>query len=74
MLGGLFGAGSSLWIRRQFRNLATRYAPVRGTVTVAGAARRVSRDLREAWVDGQRQMRDTEAKLREEQIKVSDRY
>lgn len=74
MLGGLFGAGSSLWIRRQFRQLATRYAPVRGTVTVAGAARRVSRDLREAWVDGQRQMRDTEAKLREEQIKVSDRY
>ena len=74
MLGGLFGAGSSLWIRRQFRHLATRYAPVRGTVTVAGAARRVSRDLREAWVDGQRQMLDTEAKLREEQMKVSDRY
>jgi hypothetical protein len=74
LLGGVFGAGSSLWIRRQFRHLAERYAPVRGTATVAGAARRVSRDLREAWADGQRQMRDTETKLRDEQIKVSDRY
>ncbi len=74
LLGGVFGAGSSLWIRRQFRHLTERYAPVRGTATVAGAARRVSRDLREAWADGQRQMRDTETKLRDEQIKVSDRY
>ena len=74
LLGGVFGAGSSLWIRRQFRHLAERYAPVRGTATVAGAARRVSRDLREAWADGQRQMRDTETKLRDEQIKVSARY
>tara|TARA_B100001250_G_scaffold386875_1_gene383775 strand:- start:552 stop:839 length:288 start_codon:yes stop_codon:yes gene_type:complete len=74
LLGGVFGAGSSLWIRRQFRHLAARYAPVRGTATVAGAARRVSRDLRDAWADGQRQMRDTETKLRDEQIKVSDRY
>ena len=74
LLGGVFGAGSSLWIRRQFRHLAARYAPVRGTATVAGAARRVSRDLRDAWGDGQRQMRDTETKLRDEQIKVSDRY
>ena len=74
LLGGVFGAGSSLWIRRRFRHLAERYAPVRGTATVAGAARRVSRDLREAWADGQRQMRDTETKLREEQTKVSDRY
>ena len=74
LLGGVFGAGSSLWIRRQFRHLAARYAPVRGTATVAGAARRVSRDLRDAWADGQRQMRDTETKLRDEQIKVSGRY
>ncbi|MFL2986246.1 MAG: hypothetical protein ACJZ57_03280 [Candidatus Poriferisodalaceae bacterium] len=74
LLGGVFGAGGSLWIRRQFRHLAARYAPVRGTATVAGAARRVSRDLREAWADGQREMRDTETKLRGEQTKVSDRY
>ena len=74
LLGGVFGAGGSLWIRRQFRHLAARYAPVRGTATVAGAARRVSRDLREACADGQREMRDTETKLRGEQIKVSDRY
>ena len=48
--------------------------PDQRPATVAGAARRVSRDLREAWADGQREMRDTETKLRGEQIKVSDRY
>ena len=74
LLGGLFGAVSSLWVRRQFRYLAERYAPVRGTATVAGAARRVGRDLRDAWADGHRQMRDTESKLRAEQTKVSNRY
>ena len=74
LLGGLFGAGSSLWVRRQFHHLAERYAPVRGTATVAGVARRIGRDLRDAWADGQRQMRDTEMKLRAERTKVSNRY
>ena len=50
-----------------------RYAPIRGTATVAGAARRVTRDIRSAWSDGRRQMRDTETELRKEQMKVYDR-
>jgi hypothetical protein len=64
ILGGVFGAGDSVWVRRRVRDLAQRYAPVRGTATVLGSARRVSRDLREAWADGQREMRDTETELR----------
>ena len=71
--GGIFGAGGSVWVRRRVRDLAERYAPVRGTATMVGTARRVSRDLREAWSDGQREMRDTETELRREQIKLSDR-
>ncbi|MCS5688946.1 MAG: hypothetical protein VX785_09575 [Actinomycetota bacterium] len=73
ILGGVFGAGSSVWVRRRVRNLVERYGPVRGTATVVGTARRVGRDLREAWADGQREMRDTETELRREQIKLSDR-
>ncbi len=73
LLGGIFGAGGSLWVRRQFRYLYERYAPIRGTATVAGAARRVTRDIRSAWSDGRRQMRDTETELRKEQMKVYDR-
>ena len=73
ILGGIFGAGGSVWVRRRVRDLAERYAPVRGPATLVGTARRVSRDLREAWSDGQREMRDTETELRREQIKLSDR-
>ena len=73
MLGGIFGAGGSVWVRRQFRHLAERYAPVRGTATMAGAAR-ASGDIREAWTDGQRKMRDTEAELRAKQEQLSNRY
>ena len=73
ILGGIFGAGGSVWVRRRVRDLAERYPPVRGTATMVGTARRVSRDLREAWSDGQREMRDTETELRREQIKLSDR-
>ena len=74
LLGGIFGAGGSLWIRRQLRYLADRYAPVRGTANLAGAARRVGRDVRDAWADGQRQMRVTEEELRAKQQQVSNRY
>ncbi|MEC7427315.1 MAG: hypothetical protein ACPHL4_03420 [Acidimicrobiales bacterium] len=74
VLGGIFGAGGSVWVRRQFRHLAERYAPVRGTATMAGTARRVGRDIREAWTDGQRKMRDTEAELRAKQEQLSNRY
>ena len=74
LLGGIFGAGSSLWVSRQFRPLVERYAPVRGTATVAGTARRVGRDIRDAWADGQRKMRDTETELRAKQEQLSNRY
>ncbi|MDG2025373.1 MAG: hypothetical protein P8J75_13055 [Actinomycetota bacterium] len=73
ILGGVFGAGGSVWVRRRVQDLIKRYAPVRGTATVLGSARQVSRDLREAWADGQREMRDTETELRRDRIKLSDR-
>ena len=41
---------------------------------MAGTARRVGRDIREAWTDGQRKMRDTEAELRAKQEQLSNRY
>ncbi|MDE0873387.1 MAG: hypothetical protein OSA88_05865 [Acidimicrobiales bacterium] len=72
ILGGVFGAGGSVWVRRRVRDLIKRYAPVRGTATVLGSARQVSRDLREAWADGQREMRDTETELRRDRIKLSE--
>ena len=59
-------------MRRRARDLAERYAPVRGTATVVGTARRLSRDLREAWMDGQREMRDTETELRKERVRLLD--
>ena len=70
ILGGVFGVGGSVWVRRRARDLAERYAPVRGTATVVGTARRLSRDLREAWMDGRREMRDTETELREERVRL----
>ena len=73
ILGGVVGAGGSVWVRRRVRDLIKRYAPVRGTATVLGSARQVSRDLREAWADGQREMRDTETELRRDRIKLSER-
>ena len=88
ILGGVFGVGGSVWVRRRARDLAERYAPVRGTATVvgtaravrpsrafasfSGTARRLSRDLREAWMDGQREMRDTETELRKERVRLLD--
>jgi hypothetical protein len=66
-IGSLFGAGGSMWLQRRVRAFSDRHAAVRGTATVAGSARRMSRDLREAWTDGRREMRDTEARLRERQ-------
>jgi hypothetical protein len=65
LLGSLFGAGGSVWLKNRYRYLANRYAPVRGTVTVAGAARRVSRDLRDAWSDGRKEMKSTETRLKD---------
>ena len=73
ILGRVFGAGGSVWVRRRVRDLIKRYAPVRGSATVLGSARQVSRDLREAWADGQREMRDTETELRRDRIKLSER-
>ena len=73
ILGGVFGAGGAVWVRRRVRDLIKRYAPVRGSATVLGSARQVSRDLREAWADGQREMRDTETELRRDRIKLSER-
>jgi hypothetical protein len=66
-IGSLFGAGGSLWMQRRVRAFADRHAALRGTATVAGTARQVGRDLRDAWSDGRREMRDTEARLRAEQ-------
>ena len=76
-LGAGLGAGASLWVQRRLRYLMDRYAPVRGTATVLGTARRVRRDLRDAWQDGRkrvdaawddgkRQMADAEQRLRDE--------
>lgn len=64
-IGTLFGAGGSMWLQRRVRAFADRHAAVRGTATVAGTARQVGRDLREAWSDGRREMRETETRLRE---------
>lgn len=64
-IGSLFGAGGSLWVQRRVRAFADRHAAMRGTATAAGAARRVGRDLREAWIDGRREMQDTERRLRD---------
>ena len=72
ILGGVVGGGGAVWVRRRARDLAERYAPVRGTATVVGTARRLSRDLREAWMDGQREMRDTETELRKERVRLLD--
>lgn len=76
-LGAGLGAGASLWVQRRLRHLVDRYAPVRGTATVLGTARRVRRDLKDAWKDGRtrvdtawedgkRQMQDAEQRLRDE--------
>lgn len=65
-LGAGLGAGASLWLRRRFRSLLDRYAPVRGTANVLGTARQMRRDLRAAWRDGKRQMHDAEQRLRDE--------
>ena len=68
-IGSLFGAGGSMWLQRRVRAFADRHAAVRGTASMAGSARQVSRDLRDAWSDGRREMRDTEARLRDEQFR-----
>jgi len=65
-IGGLFGAGGSLWLQRRLRAFADRHAAVRGTASVAGTARQMGRDLRDAWSDGRREMRETEDRLRAE--------
>ncbi len=65
-VGAGLGAGASLWLQRRFRQFVDRHAPVRGTATVLGTARKVRRDLRSAWRDGKRQMRDAEQHLRDE--------
>ncbi|WP_419839622.1 hypothetical protein [Candidatus Poriferisodalis sp.] len=76
-LGAGLGVGASLWAQRRLRYLLDRYAPVRGTATVLGSARRMRRDatdawqerrqrLEGAWEDGRRQMRDAEQRLRDE--------
>jgi hypothetical protein len=70
--GGAFGLVSSLWAQRKAKGLADKYAPVRGTATVAGTARKLTRDLRGAWTDGRKQMRSTEDRLRREQASTSN--
>ncbi|MFT7646903.1 MAG: hypothetical protein ACI8Y4_001643 [Candidatus Poriferisodalaceae bacterium] len=70
--GGAFGLVSSMWAQRKAKGLADRYAPVRGTATVAGTARRLTSDLRGAWADGRQQMRSTEDRLRREQANSSN--
>jgi hypothetical protein len=70
-LGGLFGLVSSIWTQRKAKGLADKYAPVRGTATMAGSIRRMTSDLRGAWTDGRKQMRSTEDRLRREQASTS---
>jgi len=70
VIGGILGVLSSWWAQRKARSLADRYAPVRGTATAAGTARRVGRDLRDAWGDGRVEMRSTEDRLRAERERV----
>ncbi len=55
-LGAGLGASGLLWMQRRLRHVIDRYAPVRGTATALGTARRVRRDLKEAWQDGRRRV------------------
>lgn len=79
-LGAGLGVGASLWAQRRLRHLRDRYAPVRGTATVLGSARRMRRDAIDAWqdrrqrfegawADGRQQMRDAEQRLRDERYR-----
>lgn len=62
-VGGAVGLGSSVYVQRRLKKVATRI-PERARRNVGAAARRVGTDVRGAVVEGRRAMVDREAELR----------
>jgi len=63
-VGMAIGFGASFWIFRLVRDTLERYAPEQAAENLAGAARRLGDDLRDAVVEGRQAMREAEAELR----------
>lgn len=66
MVGAGFGFGVSFWLMRFVRETTRRYSPEQVSTDLAGAARRLGEELKEAVREGRTGMQERELELRAE--------
>ena len=64
IVGAGFGFGVSFWLMRFVRETTKKYSPENVTNELAGTARRIGTDLKEALAEGRVAMREREAQIR----------